>query len=241
MSPKRLFVFDGYQLDEQERQLLRGSQAVQLPPKLFDLLTELVRNAGHLLRKQDLLDKVWSDVAVEEGSLTRGISSQRRVLGSTADDRDYIQTVSKRGYRFIANVRETTDDEIDGTRLTGGIPLPPSLLATAAVDFVGREAELVQMEDVWQRAKSGRHQLLLVAGEPGIGKTRLSLEFARSRGAEGSTVLVGCSDEENLVPYQPFVESLAWYVRHCPEADLRAQLACDRRRGRARTVRPGTA
>lgn len=225
MSPKRLFVFDEYRLDERERQLLRGTQSVPLPPKLFDLLAALVENAGRLLQKQDLLDKVWSDVAVEEGSLTRGISSLRRVLGSTADGRDYIQTVSKRGYRFMARVRETTDDELDSTRLAGGIPLPHSLLATAAVDFVGRENELVQMRDVWQRATSGRHQLLLVAGEPGIGKTRLSLEFARRRGAEGSTVLVGYSDEENLVPYQPFVESLTWYIRHCPEADLRAQLA----------------
>jgi DNA-binding winged helix-turn-helix (wHTH) protein len=224
MSPKRSFIFDRYRLDEQERQLLLGTQVVPLPPRLFDLLALLVRNAGRLLPKQDLLDRVWSDVAVEEGSLTRSISSLRRALGSTADGQDYIQTVSKRGYRFIANVRETTDDDLEGTRLAGRIPLPPSLLATAEVDFVGREAELVQMQDVWQRAKGGRYQLLLVAGEPGIGKTRLSLEFARSRGAEGSTVLVGRSDEENLVPYQPFVESLTWYVRHCPEADLRAQL-----------------
>src|SRR5436309_917164 len=110
MSLKRLFVFDRYRLDERERQLLRGTQAVPLPPKQFDLLAELVQNAGHLLQKEDLLDKVWSDVAVEEGSLARGISSLRRVLGSTADGRDYIETVSKRGYRFIAHVRETTDD-----------------------------------------------------------------------------------------------------------------------------------
>src|SRR5439155_6620798 len=150
-------------------------------------------------------------------------SSLRRVLGTTADGREYIQTVSKRGYRFVADVRETLDDELDRTR-SAGIPLPPSLLATAEVDFVGRETELAQMQDVWQYAKCGRHQLLLIAGEPGIGKTRLSLEFARSRGAEGSTVLVGFSDEENLVPYQPFVESLSWYFRHCAEADLREQL-----------------
>jgi len=78
---------------------------------------------------------------------------------------------------------------------------------------------------VWQRATDGRHQLLLVSGEPGIGKTQLALQFARSRGAEGSTILVGCSDEENLVPYQPFVECLSWYVRHSPQADLRSQLA----------------
>jgi DNA-binding winged helix-turn-helix (wHTH) protein/tetratricopeptide (TPR) repeat protein len=223
MSPKRFFIFDRYRLDEQERQLLLGTQVVPLPPKLFDLLAVLVQNPGRLLPKQDLLDRVWSDVAVEEGSLTRSISSLRQVLGSTADGQDYIQTVSKRGYRFIAQVRETTDDELDGTRL--GIPLPPLLLAKSAVDFVGREGELVLMQDVWQRAKGGRHQLLLIAGEPGIGKTRLSLEFARSRGAEGSTVLIGYSDEENLVPYQPFVECLGWYFRNCPQAELRNQLA----------------
>ena len=223
MSPKRLFVFDRYRLDEQERQLLLGTQVVPLPPKVFDLLAVLVQNAGRLLPKQDLLDRVWSGVAVEEGSLTRGISSLRQVLGSAADGQDYIQTVSKRGYRFISQVRETADDELDGTRL--GIPLPPSLFATASVDFVGREADLAQIQDVWQRAKDGRHQMVLVAGEPGIGKTRLSLEFARSRAAEGTTVLMGYSDEENLVPYQPFVECLSWYFRHCPEVELRGQLA----------------
>jgi DNA-binding winged helix-turn-helix (wHTH) protein len=223
MSTKRFFIFDRYRLDEQERQLLLGTQVVPLPPKLFDLLAALVQNAGRLIPKQDLLDKVWSDVAVEEGSLTRSISSLRQVLGSTADGQAYIQTVSKRGYRFISHVRETTDNELDGTRL--GIPLPPLLLAMSAVDFVGREAELVQMQDVWQGAKRGPHQLLLIAGEPGIGKTRLSLEFARSRGAEGSTVLIGCSDEEHLVPYQPFVECLGWYFRNCPQTELRNQLA----------------
>jgi DNA-binding winged helix-turn-helix (wHTH) protein/tetratricopeptide (TPR) repeat protein len=225
MSPKRLFAFDEYRLDERERQLLRGMQAIPLPPKLFDLLTELVRNAGRLLHKEDLLNKLWPDVAVEEGSLTRGISSLRRVLGSTAEGRDYIETVPKRGYRFIATVRETTDTALDGTGAAGRLPLPPSLMASSEVDFVGREAELEQMRDVWRRAKSAHRQLLLVGGEPGIGKTRLSQEFARHCAAEGSTVLVGYNDEENLVPYQPFVESLTWYVRHCPEAELRAHLA----------------
>jgi DNA-binding winged helix-turn-helix (wHTH) protein/tetratricopeptide (TPR) repeat protein len=225
MSPGRLFVFDQYRLDAQERQLVRGAETVPLPPKLFDLLATLVRNPGHLIHKQDLLDRVWSDVAVEEASLTRGISSLRRVLGSTRDGHDFIQTVSKRGYRFLVDVRDTTDDEQDRTRVATRMPLPPPLVATEAVDFVGREAELTHMDDAWQRAKSGQQQLLLIAGEPGIGKTRLALEFARRRAAEGSTVLVGSSDEEHLVPYQPFVESLTWYVHRSSEADLRAHMA----------------
>ena len=81
------------------------------------------------------------------------------------------------------------------------------------------------MGDVWGRAKTGRPQLLFVAGEPGIGKTRLSLEFARARAAEGAAILMGCSDEEALIPYQPFVESLTWYARSSNASDLRGLLS----------------
>ena len=59
MSHKRLFVFDRYRLDEQERQLLLGTRVVPLAPKAFDLLAVLVQNAGRLIPKQDLLNKVW--------------------------------------------------------------------------------------------------------------------------------------------------------------------------------------
>jgi DNA-binding winged helix-turn-helix (wHTH) protein/tetratricopeptide (TPR) repeat protein len=225
MTAKPLFVFDPYRLDVRERLLLRGMQPVPLPPKLFDLLATLVRNAGRLIQKQELLDEVWSEVEVEEGSLTRAISSLRQVLGRPSDGGAYIQTVAKVGYRFTAAVRETLVDDVDPSRSTGEIPLPPQLLAGEAVEFVGREAELLQMNAVWQRAESGRYQLLLVAGEPGIGKTRLALEFARARSAEGTTILIGCSDEEVLVAYQPFVECLSWYIRSCDESDLQAQLA----------------
>ena len=225
MTAKPLFVFDPYRLDVRERLLLRGMQPVPLAPKLFDLLATLVRNAGRLIQKQDLLDEVWSEVEVEEGSLTRAISSLRQVLGSSPDGGDYIQTVAKRGYRFTAPVRETLVDDVDPLRSTGDNPLPPQLLAGEAVEFVGREVELLQMNEVWRRAKAGRYQLLLVAGDPGIGKTRLALEFARARSAEGTTILIGSSDEEVLVPYQPFVECLSWYIRLCDESDLRAQLA----------------
>ena len=79
---------------EHERQLSRGTQVVPLPPKLFDLLAELVQNAGHLLPKQDLLEKVWSDVAVEEGSLARNISVLRSVLDDGSAP--YITTIPKR-------------------------------------------------------------------------------------------------------------------------------------------------
>jgi DNA-binding winged helix-turn-helix (wHTH) protein/tetratricopeptide (TPR) repeat protein len=224
MAPNHLFLFDDFRLDERERRLVRGGEPIPLPPKLFDLLAALVHHAGRLVDKDELLDTVWADVIVEEGTLTRGISSLRRLLGSVEHGREYIETVPKRGYRFVADVHEapgeSTDDPSDWR-----IPLPPAAGAMGAVHFVGRTRELEQMEEVWRRARSGHHQLLLIGGEPGIGKTRLSLEFACSRAAEGATVLVGCCDEENLVPYQPFVEALSWYFRHCPQKELRRQLA----------------
>lgn len=225
MPSTRLFAFGPYRLDVHERQLLRDGQSVPLPPKLFDLLTTLVQQSGHLVQKQDLLDAVWGDVAVEEGSLTRAISSLRQLLGTSRNGDDYVQTVAKRGYRFTASVQESAVDRPESAHVRPSIALPPQLAVPAAVEFVGRERELQTMNEVWERAKAGRPQLLFVAGEPGIGKTRLSLEFAGARSVEGATVLMGCSDEETLVPYQPFVESLTWYVRSCDGSDLRAQLS----------------
>ncbi len=113
-------------------------------------------------------------------------------------------------------------------RVSTGAPLPPSPLLGPTIGqtgFVGRDRELAQMDLVWTRVTSGQRQLILLTGEPGIGKTRLASEFARVRSASAATVLAGRCDEEALVPYQPFVEALSWYVRVCPERDLRAQLA----------------
>jgi tetratricopeptide (TPR) repeat protein/predicted Ser/Thr protein kinase len=114
-----------------------------------------------------------------------------------------------------------------GSTLAAGAPLPapPAIDAPVPIDFVGRDRELEQLAEVWRRATGGHRQLVLIAGEPGIGKTRLALTFGRRAADERATVLVGRSDEETLVPYQPFVEALSWYVRVCPEADLRAALA----------------
>jgi hypothetical protein len=104
---------------------------------------------------------------------------------------------------------------------------PPPLLARPAGEtrFVGRDAERGQLADAWARASAGRRQLVLIGGEPGIGKTRLSLEFSRGCADQQATVLSGRCDEEALVPYQPFVEALSWYARACPEEDLRRVLS----------------
>ncbi len=105
------------------------------------------------------------------------------------------------------------------------LPVPPQLERTSReIAFVGRERERGLLAEAWARAKEGRRQLCLLAGEPGIGKTCLSIEFARGCADELAAVLVGRCDEEALVPYQPFVEALGWFARLYPEPILRSTI-----------------
>ena len=106
------------------------------------------------------------------------------------------------------------------------VPAPPALSSAGAsqIVLIGREQEWKLLRAAWERASTGRRQLAFVAGEPGIGKTRLVTEFARSVGHEAN-VLYGRCDQEALVPHQPFVEALEWYMRECPPAVLEARLA----------------
>jgi tetratricopeptide (TPR) repeat protein/predicted Ser/Thr protein kinase len=105
------------------------------------------------------------------------------------------------------------------------IQRPPLLERTSRESaFVGREHERGRLAEAWSLAKAGTRHLCLIAGEPGIGKTRLALEFARQCADENATVLVGRCDEEALVPYQPFVEAIGWYARTAPDAAFKAAI-----------------
>lgn len=84
-----------------------------LTPKVYEVLQLLVQNSGHMLGKDELLKAVWPDSFVEEGNLTRNISTLRAALGENPNDHQYIETVPKRGYRFIAGVRELEDESAE--------------------------------------------------------------------------------------------------------------------------------
>src|SRR6202008_484172 len=98
--------FGSYRLDAVERVLLRDGQSVTIPPKDLETLLVLVERAGHIVEKEELLERVWPGVFIEEGNLARHIFNLRQVLGDSADERPYIEPIPKRGYRFIATVQE---------------------------------------------------------------------------------------------------------------------------------------
>ncbi|MGH8973161.1 MAG: AAA family ATPase [Acidimicrobiia bacterium] len=99
------------------------------------------------------------------------------------------------------------------------IPLPP-LLGTSGRIFVGRDETLERLTQLWKEAAAGERRLALVAGEPGIGKTRLATALAQDAHAQGALVLAGACDEDLGVPFQPFVEALRYYVAHASEPRL---------------------
>jgi len=125
----------------------------------------------------------------------------------------------------LATIR-TQWDSTEHSVPPGNPPPPPPTLAApfGSAVFVGRESEQRTMAEAWNRTKNGQRNIILVSGEPGIGKTRLCSEFARSCAGDRATVLIGRSDEQALVAYQPFIEALGWYVRTCSRTDLLSHL-----------------
>src|SRR5262249_16158936 len=112
-SENNLYEFGPFHLDTAERLLLRDSLPVPLAPKVFDTLVALVRQSGHLLTKDELMQKVWSDSFVEEVNLTVNISALRKALGDDQNGQRYIDTVPKKGYRFVAPVRELANNSAE--------------------------------------------------------------------------------------------------------------------------------
>ena len=118
---KHLYEFGPFQLDVSDRALRRGPERIDLPPRVFDTLVALTESDGRLLAKDDLMDRVWPDSTVEENNLTQAIYLLRKVLQDGENGARYIETVPKRGYRFVAPVRATIRD----VGLSGSHPAAP--------------------------------------------------------------------------------------------------------------------
>jgi DNA-binding winged helix-turn-helix (wHTH) protein/Tol biopolymer transport system component len=119
---RRSYQFGPFRLDQSEQVLMRDGRPVRLSPKVFDLLWILVENHGHLVAKERLTAELWPDTFVDDNSLNRCVSVLRKALGHGPDHQAYIQTVPKRGYRFVGDVIEPP--VIDASQLTSGSRSP---------------------------------------------------------------------------------------------------------------------
>ena len=198
--------FDEFELDEANARLLGNGKAVVLAPTPFNLLCALARQPATLLTKNALLDAVWGHQFVSESVLKTAISDLRTALGDNPREPRFIETVSRRGYRFIA-------------RPAAAPPAPPLPTTVAAArlppspSFIGRADAVARLRQAWDQACSGQRAVVWVAGEPGIGKTTLIEHFVGSLGsiacARGQCVEHFGTGE----PYLPVLEALAELCR----------------------------
>lgn len=117
------YEFGPYRLNLGKRVLTRNGESIALPPKATEILVILVMNAGDLVAKDDLLKEVWPDTFVEESNLTQNIFTLRRALGDERGDPRFIETVTRRGYRFIASVT-THDGQSSSSEVKGTTSMP---------------------------------------------------------------------------------------------------------------------
>lgn len=123
MGAQTLYLFGKFQLDIRERLLLENGRALQLTPKAFELLVLLVENAGRILTREELLRQLWPDTHVDQSNLSQHIFWIRKALGENGEDSQFIETVPKVGYRFVAAVqkqeRHGAEKPVSGTASEG--------------------------------------------------------------------------------------------------------------------------
>jgi len=166
--------FDCFGLDTANQCLLRGGAPIDLAPKPFAVLRYLVENPGRLITHDELLDKLWPETFVQPQVLRTYMLELRKILGDDAGQPRFIQTLPKRGYRFVAQVTEGEaaphgrrhSDLVHGA---AGTPAQESRRGPV----VGRAAEVARLGTLFDQAARGARQVVFVSGEAGIGKSTL--------------------------------------------------------------------
>src|SRR5436190_4979755 len=178
MQGDKDITFGTFRLDLANECLWRGAESISLRPKAFAVLQLLVKNAGRLVTKQEVLDTVWPGTFVGDAVLKDVVRQLREALKDNAASPAYIETSHRRGYRFIglSSQRVTSVRHDKRARPLQPAPAPPNFLLKQP-QILGREHELEKMRGLLHRALAGERQLLFVTGEPGIGKTTLVQAF----------------------------------------------------------------
>src|SRR5438105_4578440 len=178
-------AFGQFRLDRANALLWRGNDRVVLAPKPFEVLCCLVGRAGELVTKSDLLDAVWSNLHVSESSLSVAMNALRSALGDDRLRPQYIETVPRRGYRFIAPVTAAPASGPEQAPVQQ-VSAPASAIRSRQPWRVGRAAPLEILERALEQVQAGNRQVVFVTGEAGIGKTTLvdmALERVWRRGS----------------------------------------------------------
>jgi DNA-binding winged helix-turn-helix (wHTH) protein/tetratricopeptide (TPR) repeat protein len=195
-------VFNSFRLDTVNQCLWREDQRILLTPKAFAVLRYLVERAGRLVTQSELLDALWPDTYVQPEVLKGYILDIRTALGDRPKNPLFIETLHRRGYRFIAAVREDTSAELD---------------LAAPRKLVGRDATLGELQGYLRKVLKGERQVIFITGEPGIGKTTLVDAFQHQAAAGSSGIRIACGQciegHGTKEAYYPILEAVGQLCR----------------------------
>ena len=202
--------FGRYKLDATEG-LRRGTQEVRLTPKSLAVLVYLAERAGRTVSKDELFAAIWSETAVTDSALATCIQEIRRALDDDARQPRFLETIHRRGYRFIAATSARA------------VPRPVATGSVAEGALVGRDASIAAVMAAFERAHGGAREICLISGEPGIGKsTVLAACLDRMAAAGARTALGRCIEHYGSgEPYEPLLDAL---MRLCRGPDGEATI-----------------
>ncbi len=207
--------FGAFALDAANALLTRGAERIELTPKAFAVLCHLAQRPGQLVTKDDLLDAVWGHRFVSESVLKTAVNTIRSALDDDAREPRFVETVPRRGYRFVAAASAAS--VAAPAAVTAPMPLPPP--ASAADEdggaWIAREPALARLLDWAAQARGGARVLGLVGGEAGIGKSMLIDRFCAAVRGNGVTLAGGQCIEQlgGGEPFLPVLDALAGLAR----------------------------
>lgn len=214
MQEEKQFLFGSFRLDMTNECLWQGEKETRLTPKAFAVLLHLVNHPGRLVAKETLFETIWPKVYVTDAALTICIGEIRKALRDDPKKAEFIETVHRRGFRFIAPITTSLQPA-----------LSPDFKPRFQVSpFVGREVELRQLQEYLAKALGGQPQIVFVIGEPGIGKTRIVQELAVYAGLHQVQVLWGRCYNLGAPPYWPWIQTIRSYVRDHDNRRLRSEM-----------------
>ena len=188
--------FSSFSLDTANQCIWRGEQRIQLAPKSYAVLSCLIKHAGRIVTKEELLEAAWPSTFVQEAVLKTCILEIRKALGENPKDPKCIATIHRRGYRFDDRPAEPT-------------AAPTSETSTSTL--VGRASELRQIRRLWTSAAEGARQVGFVVGDAGIGKSTLISHFIREVSGEATLRILRGQCIEHLAAseaYYPIFDAL---------------------------------
>jgi DNA-binding winged helix-turn-helix (wHTH) protein len=204
-----IFRFRGFELDPHLRELRRDGRPVPIQRKALDLLLYLIRFRGRVVSRAELLANVWPGVVVTDHALDQALYQVRRALGDDGGGQAILETLRGRGLRFAAELTEVEDR--------------PEF---ATAPFVGRGELLGDLDGALRAAREGSGGLMLLSGEPGIGKTRAAEQFAGLAREQEVVVHLGrCPEAEGAPAFWPWVQLIRAHAAECQPSQLRELLA----------------